>query len=195
MASKTPRWVENTLAFLVPIGGSFFIAERNDRERYNLAKQIMINDIKAEWIRIGKKGNPFATTDLAVNDFMENALTGRAMYWADRLRVAKNSGEKRVTQRNLAVVDELTRNFMPVLPVEKRELKYDGGTGGTSDIPGYTSGSTGGQTMMVRPDGTITTAPQSPGTDQGKPWYSNMKIMIPVYLGAAALFYFMYKKR
>jgi hypothetical protein len=73
MAKPAPRWVQDTLAFIFPIAGGFFIAERKDRDRYNLAKTIMINDIKADWSRIGKKGNPFTTTDISVNDFMETA--------------------------------------------------------------------------------------------------------------------------
>jgi len=199
MAKPAPRWVQNTLAFIFPIAGGFFIAERKDRDRYNLAKTIMINDVKADWSRIGKKGNPFTTTDISVNDFMETALGGRAVYWADRLKAANKEGEKRVAARHLAVVDELTRNFVPVEPPQ-RERKQTGDlvvTGGQDNYntPSSTSSGSSGSGFMLLPDGTITATPQTQMPSDNKPWYKDLKIMIPVYLGAAALFYFFYKKR
>jgi len=199
MAKPAPKWVQNTLAFIFPIAGGFFIAERKDRDRYNLAKTIMINDVKADWSRIGKKGNPFTTTDISVNDFMETALGGRAVYWADRLKAANKEGEKRVAARHLAVVDELTRNFVPVEPPQ-RERKQTGDlvvTGGQDNYntPSSTSSGSSGSGFMLLPDGTITATPQTQMPSDNKPWYKDLKIMIPVYLGAAALFYFFYKKR
>jgi hypothetical protein len=199
MAKPAPRWVQNTLAFIFPIAGGFFIAERKDRDRYNLAKTIMINDIKADWSRIGKKGNPFTTTDISVNDFMETALGGRAVYWADRLKAANKEGEKRVAARHLAVVDELTRNFVPVEPPQK-ERKQTGDlmvTGGQDNYntPSSTGSGSSGSGFMLLPDGTITSTPQTQMPSNTKPWYMDLKIMIPVYLGAAVLFYLFTKKR
>lgn len=195
MPKAVPRWVQNTLSFIVPIAGAFFIAERKDRERYDKAKTIMIGDIKKEWLSIGKTGNPFTTSDIAVNNFMQNALEGRANYWVTRLQQAKNQGETRVSARNLAVVDELTRNFTPVEPIRTmQDIKQ------TADlVPVIDGTSTAGYTspgMFVAPGGSTTSTPQAPGTPEpAKPWYTNLKIMIPVYLGAVALFYFMSKKR
>jgi len=199
MAKPAPKWVQNTLAFIFPIAGGFFIAERKDRDRYNLAKTIMINDVKADWSRIGKKGNPFTTTDISVNDFMETALGGRAVYWADRLKAANKEGEKRVAARHLAVVDELTRNFVPVEPPQ-RERKQTGDlvvTGGQDNYntPSPSGSGSSNSGFMLLPDGTITATPQTQMPSDNKPWYKDLKIMIPVYLGAAALFYFFYKKR
>ena len=56
---------------------------------------------------------------------------------------------------------------------------------------------TGADNFGTVPGGTV--LPQAPSSTQvtntGTPWYMNTKIMIPVYLGAVALFYLMYKKR
>ena len=198
MPKPAPRWVQNTLSFIFPIAGAFFVAERKEKERYNATKMIMVGDIKADWVRIGKQGNPFATSDLSVNGFMEQALSGRAAYWVDRFKNAKTNGETRVSARNLAVIDELTRNFTPVEPIRTiQDIKQ------TADlVPTIDGTSTAGYTnagMFVLPSGSSTGTPQTPSTpgtlEPSKPWYTNMKIMIPVYLGAVALFYFMSKKR
>ena len=197
MAAKPlPRWIQNTLSFIYPVAGAFFIAERKEKERYNNTKTIMIGDIKADWVRIGKTGNPFTSSDISVNKFMEEALPGRAAYWVDRFKNAKSSGEKRVAARHLAVVDELTRNFVPVEPT--RVIKQ------TGDLDIVTGGTTGGTTgiitdgsrsaFVLAPDGSVQIAPQAPSTNS-KPWYMNMKVMVPVYLGAVALFYLLSKKR
>jgi hypothetical protein len=195
VAKPAPRWVQNTLAFIFPIAGGFFIAERKDRDRYNLAKTIMINDVKADWSRIGKKGNPFTTTDISVNNFMETALGGRAVYWADRLKAAKKEGEKRVAARHLAVVDELTRNFVPVEPPQ-RERKQTGDlvvTGGQDNWNTSPSGS--GSSGSGYSGSDFTTTDQTKMPSDSKPWYMDLKTMIPVYLGAAVLFYLFTKKR
>jgi hypothetical protein len=200
MAKPAPRWVQNTLAFIFPIAGGFFIAERKDRDRYNLAKTIMVNDVKADWNRIGKKGNPFTTTDISVNDFMETALGGRAVYWADRLKAANKEGEKRVAARHLAVVDELTRNFVPVEPPQREkkqtgDLVVTGGQDNWNSSPSTSGSGSTGSGFTLLPDGTITATPQTQMPSNSKPWYMDLKIMIPVYLGAAALFYLFTKKR
>lgn len=199
MAKPLPRWIENTLIFVSPLAGSFFLAARNEKDRYNDTKMIMIGDIKADWLRIGKTGNPFNTTDVSVNKFMEEALPGRAAYWMDRFKNAKKDGEKRVAARHLAVIDELTRNFVPVEPyMPKKDIKQTADldiTGGTTG--GTTGGATGGSSsgFVLAPDGSVQTAPQVPGIPGTKPWYMNMKIMVPVYIGAVALFYLLSKKR
>jgi hypothetical protein len=197
MAKPAPRWVQNTLAFIFPIAGGFFIAERKDRDRYDLAKTIMINDVKADWSRIGKKGNPFTTTDISVNDFMETALGGRAVYWADRLKAANKEGEKRVAARHLAVVDELTRNFVPVEPPQK-DRKQTGDlvvTGGQDNWNTSTSSSGSGSSGSGYSGSGFTTTDQTKMPSDSKPWYMDLKTMIPVYLGAAVLFYLFTKKR
>jgi hypothetical protein len=200
MAKPAPRWVQNTLAFIFPIAGGFFIAERKDKDRYNLAKTIMINDVKADWSRIGKKGNPFTTTDISVNDFMETALGGRAVYWADRLKAANKEGEKRVAARHLAVVDELTRNFVPVEPPQRDrkqtgDLVVTGSQDNWNSSPSTSGSGSSGSGFMLLPDGTITATPQTQMPSNNKPWYMDLKTMIPVYLGAAVLFYLFTKKR
>jgi hypothetical protein len=48
---------------------------------------------------------------------------------------------------------------------------------------------------MLLPDGTITTTDQTKMPSDSKPWYMDLKTMIPVYLGAAVLFYLFTKKR
>jgi hypothetical protein len=198
MAKQTPRWVQNTLSFIFPIAGAFFIAERKEKERYSSTKTIMLGDIKADWVRIGKTGNPFATNDFSANAFMEQALTGRAAYWVDRFKNAKSQGETRVAARHLAVIDELTRNYTPVEPVKPRtDVKQTADLEITGSDPRFfpVSPSNTSSGFMIMPDGTAPTAPQAPGTPSVQPWYMNAKIMIPVYLGAVALFYFMNKKR
>jgi hypothetical protein len=205
MPKPLPRWIQNTLASLSPLAGAWFIAERNEKDRYAETKMIMQGDIKADWIRIGMTGNPFTTINPAVNSFMETALGGRASYWLERFKAAKKTGEKRVAARHLAVIEELTKAFMPIEVPSKDYIKQ---TGDLDKTTGSTGTDTAGQSnliadlfKMIAPSQTTDTTPAVPTAVPGsaitpaKPWYKDVKVMIPIYLGAAALFYFMYKKR